>query len=204
MTDRPEPEETELGQSFREWLNQRGITETGEKKIDETPPPASESPSAIETPLPPDIRAGTWTIPLGVAWLFGGYLVPHFADHAPGTVRRLIGIGLIAWVISITCEMSIAYRLRADYPPLGMWQWTTNRRLSRVFNRGHETASKAANNGGCLTVVAGLTLPALFAAFYIFSALLAIAIPLWVAIVTLVTVTHLAVTIARHYTKGRQ
>lgn len=196
MTETP-PEKQPSFQPFNEWLDEHEITENGHPK----PKPATESATTQTVPLAPDIRAALWTIPLGIAWVFGGYLVPHFTTHAPGTVRRLIGLALIAWVISIGCELKTAYALRDDYPPLGMWQWLTSPRISRVFNRGSETATRAANNGCAITLLAALTVPGIFAAFYIFTALLGVAIQIYITVIAATSITHIGVTLWRHQNK---
>lgn len=202
QNDQPEPgHERKQGPTFLEWLDEKGITATGEPK----PQPAPESSSPDEPPpLPPDIRAGAWTIPLGLAWLTGSYIVPQLTTHSTGTLPRILGVALIAYTISAACELSLAYSLRSAYPALGMWTWATHPRIARAFNHGTETVSKAGNNGGCFTLLAACALPAMFAAFYIFSKLLTIAIPLWVTLMTATTVTHVAVTIARLRRKGKR
>lgn len=185
--------------TFLEWLEEHGITEKGEP----AEPPAPSSAETGSQHLPPDIRAVLWTLPLALAWLTGGYIVPHLNTHSPGAVPRSIGVALIAWVISLGCELSLAYSPRITYPPLGMWQWLTHPRITHTLDRNHETAAKAANSGGVLTVIAALALPVSFAAFYVFFALLAVALELWIGFLSIVSLAHIAVTIVRHQQKGR-
>lgn len=197
MTDTPpdpkRPEFTEYGQPLSEWLDEHGITENGDAK----PLPATEPAPTKNASLAPDIRAFLWTVPLGIVWIFGGYLISHFTGHAPGTARRLIGLAFIAWEISVGCELKTAYTLRADYPPLGMWQWLASPRLSAMLNRSQHTATRATNNGCALTAMAALAIPGTFAAFYAFTALLAVAIQIYLTLMTATTVTHIGVTLWR-------
>lgn len=196
MTEKP-PDEQPSFQPFDEWLDDHGIAETSEPK----PQPAPESVPAQPAPLAADIRAVLWTLPVGLAWILGGYLVPHFATHAHGAVQRLIGLALVAWVINLGCELERAYALRADYPPLGMWQWLTSRHLSRTVNQGQETVTRAANNGCALTLLAALAIPGIFTAFYVFTALLAVAIPIYITLMTATSITHIGVTLWRRQNK---
>ena len=204
MTDTPpgrqRPTFSEHGQSFSEWLEEHKITEDGDPK----PTPATKPEPAQTARLAPDIRAALWTLPLGIISILGGYLVPHFTAHGPGAVRRLIGLALIAWVISIGCELKAAYALRDAYPPLGMWQWLMSPRLSRSFNRGEVTATRAANNGCALTALAALAVPGVFAAFYICTALMAVAIQIFITVIVVTSIAHIGVTLSRHQHKERR
>jgi hypothetical protein len=194
----------DYGPGFLEWLNSKGITGKGELEAKPAVQSSTTQSEAEPAPLPPDVRAALWTIPLGVFWLTGGYIIPHLVAHSPDTLRRLTGVALIAWVISLGCELSRAYSIRSAYPAWGMWQWLTHPRVTRAFNHGSESANKAADSGGAFTLLAALALPALFATFYLFSGLLAIAVPLWLGSIGVATTTHLAVTITRHRRKGRR
>jgi len=188
MTDTPpgrqRPTFSEHGQSFSEWLEEHKITEDGDPK----PTPATKPEPAQTARLAPDIRAALWTLPLGIISILGGYLVPHFTAHGPGAVRRLIGLALIAWVISIGCELKAAYALRDAYPPLGMWQWLMS----------------AANNGCALTALAALAVPGVFAAFYICTALMAVAIQIFITVIVVTSIAHIGVTLSRHQHKERR
>jgi hypothetical protein len=198
MTEPPSDKQP-VFKPYNEWLDEHGMTENGES----AKPPATPSTEVEPNPLPPDLRAMLWTLPLALAWLTGAYIVPHLSAHAPGAVTRSIGVALIAWVISLGCELSLAYALRASYPPLGMWQWLTHPRIARVFNRSQEAATRATNNGGVLTLLAALALPGLFTAFYVVSALMAVALQLWIGLLVIVSLTHIAITIARHQRNTR-
>lgn len=201
QNDPPKPSgDSGRGPTFLEWLDEKGITETGEPKPETAPETVPDEP----LPLPPDIRAGTWTIPLGLAWLTGSYIVPHLSTHGPDALARVLGVALIAYTISAACELCLAYSLRDAYPALGMWAWIAHPRITRAFDHGTETANRAANSGGCFTLLAACALPALFAAFYAFSTLLAIAIPLWVAFMTVTTLTHIGVTLTRLHGKDKR
>lgn len=193
MTEHP-PDEQPSFQPYDEWLNEHGITPNDAPR----PEPATESEPTQTTPLAPDIRAVLWTVPLGIAWILGGYLVPHFTAHGPGAVRRLIGLALIAWVISIGCELKTAYALRDDYPMIGMWQWLASPRIAGAFTRGQETVTRAANNGCALTTIAALAVPGIFAAFYTCTALMGVAAQIYITVIVATSVTHIGVTLWRH------
>ncbi|MEV0398777.1 hypothetical protein [Actinoallomurus sp. NPDC050550] len=197
MTQPPDntPDESEERPTFKQWLDEKGITETGEPK----PPPASDIPDEQPPLFAPDVRAIGWTVPLGAVWLFGAYFVPHFSEHGAHTATRLSGLALIAWAIHLACELSLAYTLGDDYPRLGMWEWLLYPQVSRLFERIHKTANKAVNNGVILTLLAGLLIPGLYLAFNVFFTALSAALPLWVALLIITGVTHISVTTYRHH-----
>ena len=206
MTDRPQqghaentdvdsPENQMSGPTFAEWLIEQDITEEGDPK---EPPASNPKPPDESLPIAPDIRAALWTLPLGVLWLTGSYITPHLTAHPPATALRLTGLALIAWVISLGCELSIAYALWDGYPAMGMWEWLTHCGIAGLLDRSHEGANRAMQSGGVLTLLAGLALPGLFGALYAFFALLSIAVHILLTLMTVTCITHIAVTVTRN------
>jgi hypothetical protein len=195
----PPPDETPAPESehrptFREWLGQKGITESGE------PLPETDSGNTPDESPPlfaPDVRAICWTIPLGVLWEVGAYVVAHISGH-DGAFVRLTGLGLVALAVNLACEVSLAYTLKDDYPRLGVWEWLLNPRPSTVVDRAQKAVNAALGSGCLLTLFAGLMVPALVVAFYLFFAALSAAVPIWVAFVVITSVIHIASTLIRH------
>lgn len=195
----PPPDETPTPESehrptFREWLDQKGITESGD------PLPETDYETTPEEAPPlfaPDIRAICWTLPLGVFWEVGAYLSAHVSGNDRAFVR-LTGLGLVTLAVNLACELSLAYTLKDDYPRLGVWEWLLNPHLSTVVDRAQKTVNAALGSGCLLTLFAGLMVPGLFAAFYLFFAALSAAVPLWVAFVFVTSVIHITSTLIRH------
>lgn len=185
----------DYGPTFEEWLNQHG---KGRTKADNKPSPAAESDDDRAPLFSPDVRAIGWTVPLGIAWIAGAFIVAHLKNTSGHTGIRLFGVALMAWGIHIVCELSLAYRIRNAYPRLGMWEWLTHRAVTRAMARTQETAARAANSGCVLTLLAGLVMPALVAAFYLFFTIVSAAVQIWLTLVITATVTHIGVTVARH------
>ena len=183
--------------SFREWLDEREITDDDPPKA--TPAPQSEPVN--EPPLiAPDYRAALSTLPLAAMWLIGAYTAPKLTTDMPFSALRLTGLALIGWGISLGCELSIAYR--DTYPTWGMWEWMKQLRLSGPFTRIQRAAGKAASNGAVSTLLAACAVPGLFAAFYVFFAALSVAVHILITAIAATAVTHIAVTITRHQRKG--
>lgn len=199
----PESSGEDFGLDFDEWLKDTNINDT-------EPDPLAESDNETDTAdekvtgIPADMRAALSTVPLGIAWLFGGLIVPNLAAHSADTTRRLIGIGLMAWVISLACELSVAYSQHIPYPRLGMWEWLSHVNLARLADRGQHAVTNATGNGCLFTAISALAIPAVFALFYLFSALLAISLQLWVTTICAAVATHVAATLVRHRRKQTQ
>jgi hypothetical protein len=137
--------------------------------------------------LPVDLRAALSVVPLGVAWLSGSYIVSSLSPHSPQIAHRLIAIALIAWDISLACELSVAHSRRLSYPRLGMWDWCTRLNLAPLTRHGLATFGTA-----------GLVILTLFILFYVSSALLAAAAQIWITLLALTAGIHLTATVIRH------
>lgn len=179
---------------YREWLSAQ------QPRADES----TDNAKSVGPPIrAPEIRAVAWTVPSGITGLFGAYVSIHVAGygHALSTLS-LTGIALVAWTISITCEMTLARAMNTDYPNLGMWAWFTHPLTMRVLQRIRTPVAKLAGNGCLFTLLAGMTLPGLFYTAYFALLVMPVAPQIWAICLIGTSLTHVTATIARYRREG--
>lgn len=194
ITTNPDNEHPEYGPTLKQWQSDQGKHEAGGTENRSKPSSTSRRRTVNGTQ---ETRAIAWTMPTGVTGVVGSYVATNLQPHTHGTALRIIGIALIAWGVTMGCELLIANNSDA-YPELGMWAWITTPLARRIIRRIRERFAEAAESGIALTMGAALILPALFVAYYILPTIIADALPAWLTLLIGATAIHCAVTVTRY------
>jgi serine/threonine protein kinase/cytochrome c-type biogenesis protein CcmH/NrfF len=159
---------------------------------------------------PPAVtRAVLWTLPLLLLWLGGSWTIIQIVQAAAsdrgsqtgdvsGLIVPFLVIGVIAWLVSLACEVFIASRQGSDYMALGLWSSVAKflKSTSRSLSGASKTVSRTARGTrprGCGVALLLCILPLLLILLLI-PAFLAIAWLLWLALMVVASIAHVVVT----------